>query len=132
MENLAVAQSFFLAHLPKKLIQTIDWSTLTIADSARRIPGRKSLQTDITHHCLTKESSGHIYLHVEQERKVDHAILGRNFAYNAGLYYKHRKQGHKKLPLIVNILLYNGTRANFLMLRIFMRTLNVLIWQGWC
>ncbi|NEJ83914.1 hypothetical protein GR268_46565, partial [Rhizobium leguminosarum] len=66
--------------------------------------------TDITYTCHTKGENIPIYLHVEQERNVDPVILERILQYNHRLYTKHRKQGGKKLPIIINFVLYNGNK----------------------
>ena len=101
------------AHIALELLTEIDWSTLAIADSVRRPTRRKPLCTDITYQTLTKGHRGHVYLHVEQERTIDDTMLERNFEYNIGLLLKHRKQGYTKLPLIVNFVLYNGTKEDY-------------------
>ena len=113
MEDLAVATSFFQAHLPKEFVEVIDWSRLTIYDAVRRLPGRKPLYTDITYHCLTQDTQDDIFLHAEQERSIAPTMLERILQYNLGLYAKYKKQGHKKLPIIVNLVLYNGPKENY-------------------
>ena len=113
MEDVKTAVSFFQAHLTAQLFYAIDWSTLTIADTARRPLGQRTLYTDITYQALLKGGKGYIYLHVEHQRKIDQHMLERNFQYNASLFLKHRKQGHKKLPLVVNIVVYNGSQTHY-------------------
>ncbi|MEM7383015.1 MAG: Rpn family recombination-promoting nuclease/putative transposase [Bacteroidota bacterium] len=44
---------------------------------------------------------------------MDPHMLARNLQYNASLFLKHRKQGHKKLPLVVNIVVYNGSQTHY-------------------
>jgi predicted transposase/invertase (TIGR01784 family) len=112
MEKVEVAKSFFQAHMSKELVQAIDWDTLKIADAVRRSPTRRPLYTDITYHALTK-SGGNVYCHVEQERGIDKRMLERILQYNVGLYAKHRNQGHDKLPLIINFVVYNGTKQDY-------------------
>ena len=113
MEDLEIAKAFFQAHLSAELVQAIDWSTLEIADAVRRPPQRKPTYTDMTYHALSKDQRGHIYLHAEQERGIDSTMLERTLLYNAALLLKHRKQGHKKLPLIINTVLYNGIQEDY-------------------
>ena len=113
MEDLEIAQAFFQAHLSQELVQAIDWNTLEIADAVRRNPQQKPTYTDMTYHALSQDQTGHIYLHAEQERSIDPTMLERTLHYNAGLLLKHRKQGHHKLPLIINTVLYNGHKAYY-------------------
>jgi predicted transposase/invertase (TIGR01784 family) len=109
---LEVARSLFQAYTDQKIVQAIDWDTLQIADAVRRLPNRRPLYTDITYHALTK-SGGSVYFHVEQERGIDKRMVERILQYNAGLYSKHRNQGHDKLPLIINFVVYNGTKEDY-------------------
>jgi predicted transposase YdaD len=113
MEKVEVASSFFQSYTSSEVVQAIDWSTLAIADSVRRAPNRKPLYTDITYHALTKAPQGHVYLHVEHERSIDKFMLERMLEYNVRLMRKHRNQGHDKLPLMINYLLYNGLAEDY-------------------
>jgi recombination-promoting nuclease RpnB len=112
MERIEVARSFFQAHMRKELLQAIDLYTLQIADSVRRVPNKKPSYTDITYHALTK-TGGNAYLHVEQERGIDKRMVERILHYNVGLYAKHRNQGHEKLPLVLNFIVYNGIKEDY-------------------
>ena len=113
LENREVALSLFKAVLNSELCQQIDWNTFTIADTARRPTNRKPIHTDITYQARTKGHQGHIYFHVEHQRTIDDTMLERNLEYNVGLFLKHRKQGNQKLPLIVNLVIYNGPREAY-------------------
>jgi predicted transposase/invertase (TIGR01784 family) len=110
MEVWEVAHSFFIAHLPSALVDELDWDTLQLAESARRLLGSKTRYTDITYTCNTKKEGIPIFLHVEQQRRVDNTMLERILRYNLALYSKHRKQGHKKLLIVVSLLVYNNTK----------------------
>jgi predicted transposase/invertase (TIGR01784 family) len=112
MEKVDVAKDFFQAWIRKEVIQAIDFDTLQIADSVRRAPNRKPTYTDITYHALTR-SKGNVYLHLEQERGIDPGMVERILHYNARLYAKHRNQGHAKLPLILNLVVYNGIKEDY-------------------
>ena len=109
-EMVKVAHSFFKGHLIPEIADSLDWDTLQIADSVRRESNKRSTYTDITYTCDIKGQNIPIYLHVEQERNVDPSILERILQYNHRLYTKHRKQDHKKLPIIINFVLYNGNK----------------------
>ena len=67
----------------------------------------------MTYHALSQDQTGHIYLHTAQERGIDPTMLERTLQYNAALLLKHRKQGHHKLPLIINMVLYNGIKEDY-------------------
>ena len=43
LEVKDIALSFFIANLPKQLVDQLDWSTLTIADAVVRPEGKKAL-----------------------------------------------------------------------------------------
>ena len=67
----------------------------------------------MTYHALSQDQRGHIYLHAAQERGIDPTMLEHTLHYNAALLLKHRKQGHQKLPLIINTVLYNGIKKDY-------------------
>ncbi|MEN0016679.1 MAG: Rpn family recombination-promoting nuclease/putative transposase, partial [Bacteroidota bacterium] len=113
LEIRAIALSFFIANLPKKLVEQLDWSTLTIADAVVRPEGKKALYTDITYHVYTHAPRGSVYLHVEQERKIDPTMSVRIDQYEAALNLKHLKQGHNKQGLIHHFVLYNGASTSY-------------------
>ncbi|MEL6539353.1 MAG: Rpn family recombination-promoting nuclease/putative transposase [Bacteroidota bacterium] len=108
LEIQIVALAFFKANLPKDLVEALDWATLTIADAVVRPEGRKALFTDMLYRVYTRGSRASVYLHVEQERKIDLTMPVRTTQYESAINLKHFKQGHKKLGLIYHIVLYNG------------------------
>ena len=110
MEKRELAQSFFIAHLPDPIKEALVWETLKIAESARRSSASKTRYTDITYTCCTKKEGIPIYIHSEQERRADATMVERIIRYNVDLYSQHRRQGNKKLPIIVNLLVYNNTK----------------------
>ena len=115
LEIREVAESFFKAHLPPKLVQAINWSTFAIYDTARRVKGKNTSYTDITYHAKIKGAQGElldIYLHVEHQSTIDYQITSRMYDYNSGLLLKHQKQRRPKQPLVANLVLYNGVRKN--------------------
>jgi predicted transposase/invertase (TIGR01784 family) len=113
MEKKNLAKSFFMSQLPQAINEALNWDTLQIAESARRNPGRKTRYTDITYSCRLKEEDILIYLHGEQERsdKIP-KMIARILGYNAGLITQCLRQGSKKVPLIINFILYNNPRAS--------------------
>jgi predicted transposase YdaD len=111
MEIKSLAASFFTAQLPNPIREALDWTTLQLAESARRHPAKKTTYTDITYQCLTKSEAIPIFLHAEQQRSYDPTMLERILRYNLGLFSQHRKQGNKKLPIIINFVVYNTTKT---------------------
>ena len=115
LEIREVAESFFKAHLPPKLVQALNWSTFAIYDTARRGKGKNIRNTDITYHAKIKGANGdilNIYFHLEHQRNIDYQITSRMYDYNSGLLLKHQKQRRPKQPLVANLVLYNGVRKN--------------------
>ena len=110
MEIIEVARSFFKAYLLPEIAKELDWDTLQITDAVRRESNSHTSYTDITYVCYTKITNIPIYLHVEQERTVRPDILERILKYNLRLFTKHKRQGNKKLPIIVNFVVYNGSK----------------------
>ena len=97
------------------IVQAIDWSTLTIYDTARRVKGKNTSYTDITYHAKIKGAQRElwdIYLHVEHQSTIDYGLTSRMYGYNFGLWLKHQKQRRPQQPLVVNLVLYNGVKKN--------------------
>jgi len=115
LEIREVAEAFFKAHLPPKLVQALNWSTFAIYDTTRRGKGKNIRNTDITYHAKIKRANGDIldiYFHLEHQRNIDYQITSRMYDYNSGLLLKHEKQRRPKQPLVANLVLYNGVRKN--------------------
>ena len=113
MENKKIAKAFFMMTLPAKLVAMINWRTFTITDAVVRPEGKKALYTDITYHAYTLAPRGSVYLHVEQERNINPDMPERTDEYLTAIHLKHIKQGHEKLPIVAQIVLYNGKRPNY-------------------
>ena len=113
MENKKIAKAFFIMILPAKLVAMINWRRFTITDAVVRPEGKKALYTDITYHAYTLAPQGSVYLHVEQERNINPDMPERTDEYLTAIHLKHIKQGHKKLPIVAQIVLYNGKRLNY-------------------
>jgi predicted transposase/invertase (TIGR01784 family) len=113
MEIKSVAKSFFMSQLPQAINEALDWDTLKIDESARRNPGKKTKYTDISYTCNLKKEGIPIYLHCEQERsdRIPETVA-RLLGYNVGVISRHRRQGNKKLPIIINFVLYNNPKAS--------------------
>ncbi len=113
LEHKNNAKCFFKTSLSPQLAESIDWRTLTIADAVVRPEGKKALYTDITYHAYTLSPKGSVYLHAEQERNIDPDMPKRTDEYLTAINLKHIKQGHKKLPIVAQVVLYNGKRPNY-------------------
>ena len=113
MEIKSVAKSFFMSLLPQAINEALDWDTLKIDESARRNANEENTRTDITYVCNLKKEGIPIFLHAEQERSDSVIkIIERDYRYNAGLLSRHRKQGNKKMPVIINFLLHNNPKIS--------------------
>jgi hypothetical protein len=113
MEIKSVAKSFFMSLLPQDINEALDWDTLKIDESARRNANEQNTRTDITYSCTLKKERIPIFLHAEQERSDSVIkIIERDYRYNAGKLSQHRRQGNKKMPVIINCLLHNNPKAS--------------------
>ena len=115
LEIYQPALAFFHAYLPPKLVQAIDWSTFAIHDTARRLKGENTRNTDITYHAKIKGANGDIldiYFHLEHQRNIDYQITSELYGYNSGLLGKYQKQRRPKQPLVANLVRYNGVKKN--------------------
>ena len=68
MSDLSVAEDLLKAHLPKKLVQQIDWDTLQITNKSYVDQQLKRLMSDMVYKCTLQGKEAYIFLLIEHVR----------------------------------------------------------------
>ena len=106
MELPLVARAFFRQYLPAYTQPLSDFSTLARIDRTNTSADLKKRHRDIAYEMMMKGGSK-LLACVEQQSQPDIAIPARFLVYSGNnLDYELKK--HQKIPLLINLLFYNG------------------------
>ena len=114
MENPVTAAEFFSEYLPAEFKNFIDLNTLKIEKESHVEDSLKTKFSDIVYAVKTKtknqeeSDTAFIYLLLEHQATPDYWIAFRLMKYSMLLLERHIKK-RNKLPVIMQMVLYNGT-----------------------
>lgn len=104
-----VARDFFVQHLPPKVLKHINLDILEPCPTTFITKTLGLSQSDVLYKTQINGKLGYLYLLCEHQSKSDELMPFRILQYNVGIWTNHLKQTkEKKLPLIVNVVFYNG------------------------
>ena len=106
-----VAQEFFSNHLPRKILDCIDLSSLELQKESF-IDDKLNLQiADLLYKVTFDDQSGYLYLLMEHASTPDKLLPFRMLKYTTAIMDHHLKQtGGKKLPVVYPLILYTGSK----------------------
>jgi predicted transposase/invertase (TIGR01784 family) len=108
MINQIAAQNFLEYYLPADFKAMLDFSTIKVEKESYVEESLRQQFSDIVYSVKTKNNDkAFIYALLEHQSTVDPWIAMRLWKYNLLFCEKHRKD-KGKLPLIYNIVIYNG------------------------
>jgi predicted transposase/invertase (TIGR01784 family) len=115
LENQIAARQFLEAYLPADIRERVDLSVITIEKESYIDGHLRKQYSDIVYSVkdTTQDNTNdkaYIYILLEQQSTSDYWIALRLWKYALSLADRHRK-GKAKLPLIVPMVLYNGSKA---------------------
>ena len=111
LQHKEVAIDFLKNRLPSKALKEIDLATVTAENTTFIESDLKASYSDLVLSANIKGEKGYIYTLVELQTQNDDTMPLRLLEYNVRLMRKHvaAKKG-KKLPTIINIVLYAGAK----------------------
>ena len=110
-QNQEVAIDFLKNRLPSKILADIDLSTVALEDTTFIASDLSAKYSDLVLSASVKGEKGYIYTLIELQTQNDEAMVLRLLEYNVGLMRKHVEgEKDKKLPTIINIVLYAGDK----------------------
>ena len=121
LKDRETALALFQTHMYPEVSPLIDWNTFVIAGPIWKWKDeeRKSIYQEVTYRALLKKNKGYIYLNARHQRKIDPLMFIHVEKHNIDIYQeytneivKHTKQKNPKWPLVVNLVLYYGTKED--------------------
>ena len=111
MEQPSIAKAFFAQHIPSHIKPVVDLETCTRVDRTNTDDKLKQRHRDIVYKAEMEEKKT-LFLCTEHQSQEDLTMPIRFLYYNADLIGPYF-QAHKKLPLVINFLLYNGKKSPY-------------------
>ncbi len=124
LQDIEIAKDFFKAHLPKKIQKMIDWETLHLENDSFIEEDFQTAFTDVLYQVKLKQQYGkeQIFLYIlsEHQSTPDPLMAFRLWYYRCKIWDRFLKQIPKKdqndqlkLPLILNLIFYNGKQKPY-------------------
>lgn len=120
MSDLTVAEDFLRAHLPQKIQQQLDFSTLSLTSGSFVEEDIKQFCSDMVYSLKNKQGKDcYIYCLVEHQSTNDPLMPFRLLRYCLAVMQRHIDQAKnsgknpKVVPLVVPLLFYHGTKRPY-------------------
>ena len=107
-----VTIDFLKGRLAPDVLAKINLETLALTSASFVDEQLKAFHSDLVFSLDSKQGGkGYLYCILEQQTRPDISMSLRLMEYNVKLYRQHWKEGYRKLPFIINFVLYTGTKA---------------------
>ncbi|EFL91982.1 transposase [Candidatus Regiella insecticola LSR1] len=113
LQHKQIMVDWLVHHLPKETLALIGTATLKMASSEYVPKWPDTLYSDIVYSCKIGGKPGYIYLAAEHQSSDDEMMAFRILCYVVELMNNHLKQGHKKLPIVLPLVLYHGEKSPY-------------------
>ena len=113
LSNIEVAKDLLKAHLAPELVQQIDWNSLQLTNKSYIDEQLSQFHSDMVYACQLNGQDAYIYLFIEQQTEPEPLLPFRLLEYNVKMCREYINQGNKKLPLVVNLVLYSGEKTPY-------------------
>ena len=108
MNDLVAAQEFLEYYLPDDSKSLVDLSKITVEQESYIEESLNKKYSNTTYKISTNnKEEAFVYVLVEAQSTIDYWTALRLWKYTLLLYQRH-KQGKNKLPLVYNLVIYNG------------------------
>ncbi|MEH2920987.1 Rpn family recombination-promoting nuclease/putative transposase [Samsonia erythrinae] len=108
LSDIAVARDFLTIHLPDKIRQRCDFSTLQLESASFIDEKLRARISDVLYSLYTTAGKGYIYCVIEHQSRPEKQMAFRLLRYCLAAMQQHLDQGHDRLPLVVPLLFYHG------------------------
>ncbi|HLP35038.1 MAG TPA: Rpn family recombination-promoting nuclease/putative transposase [Amoebophilaceae bacterium] len=107
-----VMLDFLANRLPKEVFSQIHQESLQLTNKTFAGKVRLRGESDVIFKATINNQPGYVYFLIEHQSAIDYWMPLRFLEYNVRLMRQHiSEDGHKKLPVILNICMYNGQKA---------------------
>lgn len=113
LSDIDVARDFLTVHLPLDIGERCDFSTLRLESASFVDEALRARVSDMLYSLHTSAGTGYIYCLIEHQSKPEHMMAFRLIRYCLASMQQHLEQGHKRLPLVVPLLFYQGERSPY-------------------
>ncbi|QST30931.1 Rpn family recombination-promoting nuclease/putative transposase (plasmid) [Escherichia albertii] len=114
LANPDVARDFMQLHLPVELQALCDLSTLKLESGTFVEDDLRQYASDILWSMKTTTGDdGYIHLLLEHQSSAEKNMAFRQMRYAVAAMQRHLEAGHKKLPLVIPVLFYHGSRSPY-------------------
>ncbi|EGY29122.1 putative protein (putative transposase or invertase), partial [Candidatus Regiella insecticola 5.15] len=113
LQHKQIMVDWLRAHLPKHIMALIDITTLALASNEYIPQWPDTLYSDLVYSCKIGGHPGYIYLASEHQNQPDKMMAFRHLCYSVELMSNHLKQGHKKLPIVLPLVIYHGSTSPY-------------------
>jgi predicted transposase/invertase (TIGR01784 family) len=108
------ARDFLAIHLPARLQQVCDLSTLRLEPGSYIDRDLLPFYSDVVYSLKTANGhKGYIYTVIEHQSTPDKLIPFRLMRYTLGIMQHHLRQGYDQLPLVIPMLFYHGMTSPY-------------------
>ncbi|WP_380184571.1 Rpn family recombination-promoting nuclease/putative transposase [Kalamiella sp. sgz302252] len=104
----ATARDFLTFHLPARLLETCDLSTLQLESGSFIEEDLSTYFADVLYSLQTSSGTGYIYTLIEHQSSPDKHMAFRLMRYAVAVMQRHLKAGHEELPLVIPLLFCHG------------------------
>lgn len=106
--DITIARDFLQIHLPEKLRQLCDFSTLAMESGSFIEPDLRSPCSDMLYSVQTTTGMGYIYTLIEHQSRPEKLMAFRLLRYAVAAMQRHLEQGNDTLPVVIPLLFYQG------------------------
>ena len=118
MQHIEVARAFFEAHVPAHIRKRIDFESLKIEPNTYVDKEHKEIISDILYSVQIDNDLGYLYILAEHQSTPHPLMPFRLMQYLFGIFNHHLKKQkgkelHKRLPVVLPMLVYNGKQSPY-------------------
>lgn len=107
------ARDFMALHLPPALLAICDLATLRLESGSFIEEDLRPYYSDVLYSLKTTSGEGYIHVLIEHQSSADRYMAFRLMRYAIAAMQRHLDAGHKKLPLVIPVLFYQGKRSPY-------------------
>ncbi|PAV02819.1 ISNCY family transposase [Arsenophonus sp. ENCA] len=111
--DITIARDFLQIHLPEKLRQLCDFSTLAMESGSFIEPDLRSQCSDMLYSVQTTSGRGYIYCLLEHQSRAEKLMAFRLMRYAVAAMQRHLEQGNDTLPVVIPLLFYQGNTSPY-------------------
>lgn len=113
LSNITVARDLVDIYLPIHIKNRCDLNSLKVEPTSFVEKSLLKHQADVLYSLKIEGQPGYVYLLIEQQMKKDALMPFRILRYQISIMRYHLKQGNKKLPIVVPLLMYAGKKSPY-------------------